>query len=116
MRQYEGLFIFPPEEGPDASKGEEKRLEDAIARCGGRIVDKKDWGRQPLGYKLRKFVEGRILLWNFELEPLQVAELKKTLNLDEKILKVTLTKYQEPKPAEAPKAPRPQPSYHASKP
>jgi len=98
-RKYEGLFIFPPEEGPDATKGEEKRLEEAISRFGGKIVDKKDWGRRPLGYSIRKFREGRMLLWNFEMETRQIAELKKILQLDEKILKTTLVKFEEPKPA-----------------
>ena len=98
-RKYEGLFIFPPEEGPDASKGEEKRLEEAISHLGGRVFERNDWGRRPLGYSLGKFREGRILHWNFEIETRQVAELKKALQLDDKILKSTIVKYEEPKPA-----------------
>lgn len=96
-RKYEGLFIFTPEEGHDAAKGEEKRLEEAIARFGGKIFDKRDWGRRPLGYALGKFREARILNWNFELETHQVAELKKVLQQDEKILKSSIVKYEEPK-------------------
>ena len=99
MRKYEGLFIFPPEEAPEAWKGEEKRLEETLSRLGGRILERKDWGRRPLGYPIRKFREGRILIWNFEMEGRQVAELRKALELDEKILKSTIVKPQEPKPA-----------------
>lgn len=99
MRKYEGLFIFPPEEVPEAWKGEEKRLEETITRLGGRILERKDWGRRPLGYPLRKFREGRFLLWNFEMEGHQVAEFRKSLELDEKILKSMIVKPQEPKPA-----------------
>jgi len=107
-RKYEGLFIFPPEEGPDAAKGGEKRLDEAISRLGGRVLDKKDWGRRPLGFAIRRHREGYFLLWNFEMETHQLAELKKNLQLDEKILKTTIVKYEEPKPAPAPKV-------HASK-
>ena len=102
MRKYEGLFIFPPEETPEAWKGEEKRLEEAISRLGGRILERKDWGRRPLGYAIRKFREGRILLWNFEIEGNQLGELRKTLALDERILKSTIVKPQEPKPLKEP--------------
>lgn len=102
MRKYEGLFIFPPEETPEASKGEEKRLEEAISRLGGRISERKDWGRRPLGYPIRKFREGRILLWNFEIEGNQMGELKKSLALDQRILKSTIVKPKEPKPMKEP--------------
>lgn len=98
-RKYEGLFIFPPEEGPDAAKGEEKRLEETISRLGGRILDRNEWGRRPLAYPLQKFREGRIIHWNFEMEPHQIGELKKALQLDEKILKSSIVKQEEAKPA-----------------
>lgn len=99
MKKYEGLFIFPPEESPEAWKGEEKRLEEALSRLGGRILERKDWGRRPLGYSIRKFREGRFLLWNFEMEGRQIAEFQKALELDEKILKSMIVKPEEAKPA-----------------
>jgi len=97
MRKYEGLFIFPPEEGPEAAKQEEAQLEEMITRLGGRVVERHDWGRRPLGYSLRKFREGRFLLWNFELEGSRLVELRRTLELNEKILKSTLLKFEAPK-------------------
>lgn len=97
MRKYEGIFIFPPQEAPEASKAEEKHLEEIISRFGGRILERKDWGRRPLGYSVRKFREGRVLVWNFEVEAAQIGELLKALHLDEKILKTTIVKPQEPK-------------------
>ena len=112
MTKYEGLFIFPPEEGPDASKADETKLEEAITHLGGRVVDRQDWGRRPLGYALRKFREGRMLLWNFEMEGRQLAEFRRALGLNEKVLKSTIVKPVTPKPpkekakkAKAPKAP-----------
>ena len=117
MRKYEGLFIFPPEETPEVLKGEEKRLEEAMTRLGGRILDRQDWGRRPLGYPIRKFREGRFLLWNFEIESHQLSELRKALELDEKILKSTIVKPQEVKPArEKPRKPRVPVTTHGSQP
>lgn len=111
MTQYEALIIFPPEETPDAAKEEEKRFEEALRRLGGRSLEKREWGRRPLGYSLRKFREGRLVLWNVEIEGSQVGELKKSLALDEKILKATLTRFIVPKPVKErkrkPRAQRP---------
>lgn len=98
-RKYEGLFIFPPEEGPEASKEEEKRLEEAIRRFGGRTLERKDWGRRLLGWPIRKAREGRILLWSFEMETRQLEEFRKVIQLDEKILRATLVKASKPKPS-----------------
>lgn len=98
LRKYEGIFFFPPEEGPEASKEDEKRLEDTLRRFGGHTLERKDWGRRLLGYPVRKAREARILLWNFEMETQQVGELKKALQLDEKILKSTVVRMAEVKP------------------
>ena len=110
MRKYEGLFIFPPEETPEAWKGEEKRLEETIGRLGGRILERQDWGRRPLGYPIRKFREGRLILWNFEIEGREIVELRKVLELDEKILKSAIVKPPNPRPAKEserkPRAPK----------
>ena len=108
-RKYEGVFIFPPEEGPEASKEEEKRLDEAIKRFGGHTLDRKDWGRRPLGYSLRKVREGRILLWNFEMDSQRIAELRKALELDEKILKSTIVRMAEPKPLKESSKKKPRP-------
>lgn len=98
MRKYESVFIFPPEEGPEALKNQEKRLEELIPRFGGRILDRQDQGRRPLGYAVKKNKEGRLLILHFEMEPRQVNEMRKAIELDEAILKATLVFLPEPKP------------------
>lgn len=98
MRKYEGLFVFPPEDAPEAWKDEEKRLEETLKRFGGKTFERRDWGRRPLGYPVRKAREGRFLLWNFEMETAQLGEFRKALQLDEKILKSMIVKAAEPRP------------------
>ena len=98
MKKYEGLFILPPDEGPDAAKADEARLEETITRFGGKVLERHDGGRRPLGYAIRKFREGRVLLWNFEIEGSQLVELRRQLELNEKILKSTIVKPLTPKP------------------
>ena len=124
MNKYEALFIFPPDEGPEASKNDETRLEETLTRFGGRIVDRQDWGKRPLGFALRKFREGRILHWNFELEGLKLADLRQQLQLNEKILKSSIFRAVIPKPpkekAKKKRSPQEKPSqertHHAGQP
>ena len=99
MRKYEALFIFPPDETPEAWKEKEKKIEGTLSHYGGRTLARQDWGLRLLGYPLRKFREGRVLLWNFEMETHQLGEFRKALGLDEKILKAAIFKTLEPKPA-----------------
>lgn len=99
MRKYEAIFIFPPADAPEAWKEEEKKVEETISRFGGRTLDRQDWGRRLLGYSLKKNKEGRVLLWNFEMEARQLGEFRKVVALEEKILKTTIVKTPQPKPA-----------------
>ena len=100
MRRYEALLIFPPDSASGGSKDEEKRLEELIRRLGGRLLDRTDLGRRPLGYPLRKSREGRLLQCLFEMEPNQIVEFQKVLELDETILKSTVLKSPVPKTTE----------------
>lgn len=100
MRRYEGLFIFPPDSASGGGKDEEKRLEELIRRLGGRLLDRTDLGRRQLGYPLRKLREGRLFQCLFEMEPNQLAEFQKALELDETLLKSTVLKSPLPKTTE----------------
>ena len=111
MRKYEGLFIFPPQDSPEVCKEEEKRIEEAIRRFGGRTLEHKDWGRRPLGYPLKKSQEGRFVVWNFEMETGRVAEFKRALVLDEALLQSTIVKPLEPKPVKEKASKKNAPSY-----
>lgn len=97
MRKYDALLIFPPEEAPEAWKEEVKKIESAVSHLGGSTVDRQDWGRRPLGYALKKHREGHLLLLNIELDASKVSELRRTLHLNEKILKVNIFQTLQPK-------------------
>ena len=108
MRTYEGLFIFPPESGPDARKEELGALEELIKKYSGTIVDKNDWGKKPLGYLLKKHREGYFQLLHFKVPAENMNDFRKALELEERILKFMITvqnekvaKKKSPKPAKA---------------
>lgn len=98
MKSYEGLFVFPPEATPDARKGQFEKLEGLIRKCGGSVAQKNEWGRKPLGYTVRKFREGHLVIWEIQLEGGKVGEFRKALELDEDVIKHMLTVKPERKP------------------
>lgn len=91
MKSYEGLFIYPPEAAAEARKAQEKTLEELIKKFEGKILQKTEWGRKPLGYPLKKFREGHFVVLEFQLPPLKMNEFRKALELQTDLLKFMLT-------------------------
>lgn len=91
MRTYEGIFVFPPTLSQDEKKGEEKKLEELIQRNEGKIVQKVDWGKRALGYRVKKFREGYLLYLDIQMKPARVIDFRKTVQLAPEIIKFMLT-------------------------
>jgi small subunit ribosomal protein S6 len=91
MRSYESIFIFPPEETPEARKKQLKNLEDLIQKFQGIVEQKVEWGKRPLGYPVKKFKEGYFILCDFQMEPKNIAEFRRNLELQEELVKFMVT-------------------------
>ena len=91
MKTYEGMFILPPEAAPEVRKNQIKILEDLIKKFNGNVLQKIEAGKKPLGYPLRKFREGYMVVVDFEMAGPSAPELQKSLPLQEDILKFMIT-------------------------
>lgn len=91
MKSYEGLFVFPPDATPDAAKSQQKNLDDLIVKFKGQITQKQEWGKKPLGYILKKFTEGHMFVYDFQMDPSQATDFRKALELQEDLLKYMIT-------------------------
>ena len=112
MRSYEGLFIFAPEATTDVRKNQLKNLDDLVAKFKGKVIQKTEWGKKPLGYPVKKFREGYIVVVDYQLDSLKQSEFRNLLLLQEDILKFMITtkaseKKSEKKPEEPSKTVRP---------
>ena len=91
MPTYELVVILPPDSGPDERKAQDKTLEDLVTRAGGKVNQKTELGKRPLGYLLGKHKEGFILLLDLSMETLAVAEFRKALELRDEVLSYMFT-------------------------
>ena len=91
LRKYEGLFIFPPESGPDARKVETQQLDAILKKFKANVLDRTETGRRTLGYRIKKFKEGHLIVTVFEMDPAQLTDFQKALTLEESIIKYMIT-------------------------
>lgn len=83
MKKYEITFIT----GEDLK---EKAVKDTIEKFGGKILKTDSLGEKQFAYKIEKQNKGFYTTAIFEMEPEKVAELNKSLTLDEEIIRFLL--------------------------
>ena len=91
MKKYEGLFIFPPEGTGEAHKDFSVEVTKWIEKFQGKVIQKTDMGKKRIGYPIKKYKEGKVLVVNFEMDPARMQEFRKDLELQEGLLKYMVT-------------------------
>lgn len=91
MKVYEGFFVLPPDATADARKNQLAALENSIQKAGGKITQRQELGRRPLGYMIRKFKDGYMICWDFEMDPASQEGFRRTIELQEDIIKYMIT-------------------------
>ncbi|MCB9799327.1 MAG: 30S ribosomal protein S6 [Candidatus Omnitrophica bacterium] len=90
MRLYEALLIFPSNAAPEAIEKNLTAIDGAIQKFEGKVVNKVDSGKKPLGYTVKKFREGVFYLIDFQMPPVHISELKRFFQLLDGLLKFTI--------------------------
>lgn len=90
MNTYEAFVILKPILDVDNSDNVLKVIEDAVENLQGKVVKKDKLGRKRLAYEINKFKDGFITTYLFKLDPASVVSFKRTCQLNEDILRVTL--------------------------
>ena len=91
MRKYEGLFIFPPEATGETHKDFSAEVTKWIEKFQGKVTQKTDMGKRSIGHTIKKFKEGKVLVFIFEMDPSRTQEFRKELELQENLLKYMIT-------------------------
>ena len=88
MKRYEAMFILKPDldkTGQDKILG---HIQELVAKHNGTINGTKEMGKNRLAYPLKKNKEGVYYLINFSVAPDAVDGIKKSLVLNESILRM----------------------------
>lgn len=91
MKKYEGLFIFPPETGGESHKDPALEVTKWIEKFQGKVLQKSDLGKKTLGHLIGKHKEGKILVFEYEMNPSQTQDFRKELELQENLLKYMIS-------------------------
>lgn len=87
MRSYEMMFIVHPEVDGDQFTRIMDDVEDLVERNGGDVTHAEPWGLRKLAYPVQKQQEGRYALLRFDLEPQNVNEVDRALQLIEPMMR-----------------------------
>lgn len=92
MREYETTFIARAEMSDDTVRQFADRIKSVIERHNGTVLDSQTLGRQNLAYPIEKQTKGTYVFLDYTGDTAVVAEIERTLRLDESILKYLTVK------------------------
>lgn len=92
MREYETIFVTRPDGNESQSTQLLERVDKIIERHEGTILQKKNWGRKELAYKVKKYNQGIYHYYNYTGDTATVADLERTLRLNDLPIKYLTVK------------------------
>jgi small subunit ribosomal protein S6 len=106
---YELVVIYDPFFQDADYAAELERLKELISRRGGEVSNVDVWGRRRLAYPISKKLEGYYVVASFSgnIPGKDLADVQRTLRLNENVLRVMLTRMPEIKKSKAKKAEKP---------
>ena len=101
MRYYETLYFMAPNLADEDYKEAIAKFNAAVGKHGGVPIKIDEWGKRTLAYEVKKFDRGFYVLMSYCGGPEAIAELKRELRLDDRVLKHQTVKLADNVDAEA---------------
>lgn len=86
MRHYEIVFLVHPDQSEQVPAMVE-RYEGVVAKHGGKIHRKEDWGRRQLAYPVNDLHKAHYIMLNIECNQAALDELKNAFKFNDAILR-----------------------------
>lgn len=86
-KQYEMMYILNARLDDDAQKQIQTRIQETIARIGGKLEKTEAIGRKRLAYPIKKQNDGIYVLAHFEADSRSLKELTRVMNITEGLLR-----------------------------
>lgn len=99
MPNYEMMLVVDPFLEDAEHQTMVEKAQDQIKRRGGNITQVDPWGKRRLAYPINKKMDGYYALLTFEgvIDGASIAEIERVLRLDEKVMRVMITRIPAPK-------------------
>lgn len=91
-QKYELMMALKPLLPDDVRKAIHKNVMTTVSEMGGEVVDTDVWGKRYLAFKIKGHNEGYYILYEIDMKPADVAELKRQLSLKQEILRFMMVK------------------------
>ncbi len=111
MPKYELMILVDPFLEDAEHTAQVEKAQENVKRRGGTVTAVDPWGKRRLAYPIDKKQEGYYALISFdgEMEGANLAELERTLRLDEKVMRIMVTRIPAPKKPRKVKVKKPKP-------
>ena len=96
MRRYELMLVLRPDAPDDKVSAVIDRTTRYVVASGGQIVKVAPWGRRRLAYPIDRHREGSYHIIVFESPAEAIAELERSLQITEEVLRYLVTRAVKP--------------------
>jgi small subunit ribosomal protein S6 len=94
-RPYEAVIIMHPDASLDEQKALFQKNKGIIEGFQGAVNHVETWGRRNLGNPIEKNRKGTFFFTTFESNPQAIAELERTMRINDKVLRFQHTRLDE---------------------
>lgn len=91
MNQYEIAVLYDPQLEIDLTKAEAK-FKKIITENEGKITKTDNWGKKKLAYQIAKHDSAIYVFYTIDLPGIGIANVEKTLNITDEIIRFLITR------------------------
>ncbi|MBV8061305.1 MAG: 30S ribosomal protein S6 [Alphaproteobacteria bacterium] len=95
MPFYESIFIARQDIAASQVEALTTSCNDIIQAKGGKVTKTEQWGLRTLAYRINKNRKGHYVLMNLDCPPAAVAEMERTLRINEDVLRFSTIRVEE---------------------
>ena len=96
MRRYELMLVLKPDAPDERAAAVIDRTTRYVVASGGQIVKVAPWGRRRLAYPIDRYREGSYHIVVFESPAEAIAEMERSLQITEDVLRYLVTRAVKP--------------------